>query len=119
MRTSVGEFLRKLRITRDSILLTDMAADLSVSSAFLSAIESGKKKFPSEWFTKIQEIYKLDEDELKDLREAVAETNRMVEINLEDLPMSSQKLAISFARNLDYIDKDTAEFIYNFLEKKK
>lgn len=119
MRTSIGEFLRKLRITRDGILLKNMATDLGVSSSFLSAIESGKKKFPSEWFAKIQEIYSLNDDELKDLKEAVAETNRMVEINLEDLPMSSQKLAISFARNLDYIDKDTAEFLYNFLEKKK
>lgn len=119
MRTGIGEFLRKLRITRDGILLKDMAVDLGVSSSFLSAVESGKKKFPSEWFAKIQEIYNLDEDEFKDLREAVAETNKMVEIDLEGLPMSSQKLAISFARNLDYIDKDTAEFIYNFLEKKK
>lgn len=119
MRTSVGEFLRKVRITRNDILLKDMAIDLGVSSAFLSAVESGKKKFPSEWFTKIQEIYDLNDDELMDLKEAVAETNKMVEINLEGLPLTSKKLAISFARNLDYIDKDTAEFIYNFLEKKK
>ena len=119
MRTSIGEFLRKLRITRNGVLLKDMAMDLGVSSAFLSAVESGKKKFPSEWFTKIQEVYCLNDDELKDLKEAVAETNRMVEISLERLPLSSQKLAISFARNLDYIDKETAELFCRLLEKKK
>ena len=44
MITSVGRFLRKLRIDRGKILKT-MAETLGVSSAFLSAVENGKKKF--------------------------------------------------------------------------
>ena len=45
MITCVGRFLRKLRIDRGEILKT-MAETLGVSSAFLSALENGKKKFP-------------------------------------------------------------------------
>ena len=43
MLTSIGRFLRKLRIDHGEIL-KDMADALGVSSAFLSAVENGKKK---------------------------------------------------------------------------
>lgn len=117
MRTEIGEFLKKIRISRGNIFLRDMASKLEVTSSFLSAVECGKKKFPNDWFIKLKEIYNLNDKEIKDMREAVAETNKMVEINLENLPLSSKKLAISFARNLDYIDKETADFIIAHLNK--
>ena len=43
MITSLGTFLRKLRLAKGEIL-KDMAECLGVSSAFLSAVENGKKK---------------------------------------------------------------------------
>ena len=43
MLTSLGTFLRKIRINKGEIL-RDMATNLGVSSAFLSAVENGKKK---------------------------------------------------------------------------
>ena len=43
MATTLGVFLRKLRLANDEIL-KDMAKNLGVSSAFLSAVENGKKK---------------------------------------------------------------------------
>ena len=48
MLTSIGRFLRKLRIENGEIL-KDMAEALGVSSAFLSAVENGKKKMPESW----------------------------------------------------------------------
>lgn len=48
MLTSVGRFLRTLRIDHGEIL-KDMADVLGVSSAFLSAVENGKKKMPEGW----------------------------------------------------------------------
>ena len=45
MITEYGKFLRKLRIDQGQILKT-MAEKLGVSSAFLSAVENGKKKIP-------------------------------------------------------------------------
>ena len=43
MLTSIGKFLRKLRMSNGEIL-RDMAEALEVTSAFLSAVENGKKK---------------------------------------------------------------------------
>ena len=45
MITSLGTFLRRLRLAKGEIL-KDMAESLGVSSAFLSAVENGKKKMP-------------------------------------------------------------------------
>ena len=42
MLTSLGKFLRKLRIDNNE-LLKDMAQKLNVSVSFLSAVENGKK----------------------------------------------------------------------------
>ena len=55
MLTSLGKFLRKLRIDIGETL-RDMADKLSVSSAFLSAVENGKKKMPESWFAKIESM---------------------------------------------------------------
>ena len=119
MRTSIGDYLKKLRISMDGMLLKDMAEDLGVTSSFLSAVECGKKKFPQEWFKKIQELYHLEMEDMREMKEAVAKTNKSVEINLDNLSTPQKQLAISFARNLDYIDKDTAKVLFDLLNKTK
>ena len=53
MLPSIGRFLRKLRIDNGEIL-KDMAEALGVSSAFLSAVENGKKKMPEGWIEKLK-----------------------------------------------------------------
>ena len=50
--TAVGRFLRKLRIDYCEVLY-DMAQKLGCSSAFISAIELGKRPIPTEYVTKI------------------------------------------------------------------
>ena len=56
MLISIARFLRKLRIDNGEIL-KDMAEALGVSSAFLSAVENGKKKMPEGWIEKLKAIY--------------------------------------------------------------
>ena len=56
MRTSIGDFLRKLRLTKEQ-KLKDMAELLGVTSAFLSAVENGKKSMPDSWLRKIKDKY--------------------------------------------------------------
>ena len=56
MLTSIGRFLRKLRIDNGEIL-KDMAEALGGSSAFLSAVENGKKKMTEGWIEKLKSIY--------------------------------------------------------------
>ena len=67
MLTSIGKFLRKLRMSNGEIL-RDMAEALEVSSAFLSAVENGKKKMPEGWRKKLQTIYSLSADKPRNCR---------------------------------------------------
>ena len=55
-----GKLLRNIRITR-SLLLKDMADKLDISSAELSAIETGKKPIPDWFISAIASNYNIGE----------------------------------------------------------
>lgn len=118
MITSVGKFLRKLRIDKGEILRT-MADTLGVSSAFLSAVENGKKKLPDAWFPKLQEKYGLSTDQMEELKQAVIESGDTVELNIRNASAVNRQLAISFARQFDTLDEETSKKLFNILNKHK
>ncbi len=81
MLTSVGRFLRKTRIDEGEIL-RDMAKKLGVSSAFLSAVENGKKKLPEAWLPKLEELYSLTPEQITQLKDAIVESSDTIELNI-------------------------------------
>lgn len=118
MITSIGKFLRKLRIESGEIL-KDMADTLGVSSAFLSAVENGKKKMPESWLEKLAETYSFTEKQVEELKVAVIESNDTVELNLKNTTPEGRALAISFAREFETLDKETSNKIYEILKKRR
>jgi transcriptional regulator with XRE-family HTH domain len=64
-----GKALRKLRIDRN-LLLKDMADALGYSSAFLSAVEMGRKKIPADLIQRLETLYSLNPIEIESLRKA-------------------------------------------------
>lgn len=52
--TPFGKAVRKARVDGD-ISLTDMAAELDITPAFLSAVETGRKKVPEQLTNRIKE----------------------------------------------------------------
>lgn len=118
MKTRLGDLLRNIRMSRGEIL-KEMAEKLGVSSAFLSAIENGKKKLPVEWFSRLQSLYGLSKEQLEELRIAVLESSKIIELNLTNAPDFSKELAVSFAREFEGIDEETSSEIMNLLKKKR
>lgn len=118
MLTSIGKFLRKLRIDRGEILKT-MADKLEVSSAFLSAVENGKKKMPESWYEKLSAAYSFSEEQKEALWAAAMDSNETVEINLQNAMQGNRKLAISFARHFNSLDDETCKKIMEMLNKYK
>lgn len=114
MLTVVGKFLRKLRIDRGEILF-DMAKGLGVSSAFLSAVENGKKKMPDAWISKLEALYSLSSSQIAELKDAVAETNSIVELNISNASDQNRQLALMFARRFDSLDEVTSKKLINVL----
>ena len=118
MITSVGKFLRKLRIDSGEIL-RDMAEKLGVSSAFLSAVENGKKKVPETWLPKLKNAYSLNSQQMDELKNCIAESGDTVELNVRNASAANRRLAISFARQFDTLDEKTAKKLFDILKNHK
>ena len=112
MLTSVGRFLRKLRIDEGEIL-RDMAKKLGVSSAFLSAVENGKKKVPEVWITKLEELYSLTPVQVTELKDAIIESSDTIELNIRNASSANRQLAVSFARQFDTLDEETTKKLFS------
>ncbi len=114
MLTSLGRFLRKLRIDQGEIL-RDMAAKLNVTVSFLSAVENGKKKMPSSWNEEICRMYDFNQKQKEEFTTAIAETEKAVEMNLQNATIGKRELAVSFARRFSEIDDSQVEAIRKIL----
>ncbi len=114
MITSIGTFLRKLRLHNNEILKT-MAEKLDVSSAFLSAVENGKKKMPESWYEKLTVLYNLDDQQHNEMVQAALDSGNTVELNIQNASPISRQLAVSFARQFETLDDDTSQKIFNIL----
>ena len=118
MTNQLGRFLRILRIENQQVL-KDMAEVLGVSSAFLSAVENGKKKMPSSWHEKLRVAYNLSPDQYEKLEQAALESQKSISLNLENVSDANRRLAISFARQFDDLDEETSNKILDILHNKK
>lgn len=104
MLTEFGKILRKLRIDNQE-LLRDMAEKLSVSSAYLSAVETGKRKIPSDWPSIIEREYSLSQPEAFELRWAYERSTQELKISFANTSNLQKEVAISFAKALDGLDE--------------
>ena len=116
MLTSIGRFLKKLRIDRGEIL-KDMAEKLDVTVYFMSAVENGKKHMPSAWNGKICRLYDLNEEQRREFTTAIAETEDAIEMNLVSANLGRRELAVSFARRFNNIDDAQVEAIRKILQR--
>lgn len=116
--TDFGIALRKLRLDKQE-LLRDMAAKLEVSSAFLSAIENGKKKVPENFVDKICKLYGLSSIERTSLVEALEMSAREIKINLNQATPAQHEVAVSFAKALNGLTDAQVTEIMRVFEKRK
>ena len=72
--TPFGMFLRKIRLEK-GLLLKDIASLMEVTSAYLSALEHGKKGVPSsEFVSALENRLKLDAKQRDELHRAVRDS---------------------------------------------
>ena len=118
MLTEFGKVLRKLRIDNQE-LLKDMAVRLRVSSAYLSAVETGKRKIPPEWISTIEHEYKLDKDAALELESAYEQSASELKISLANATGMQKEVAISFAKALNGLDEKKLKKILDVMYKRK
>lgn len=116
MLTSLGRYLRKMRIDRGE-LLKNMADKVGVSSAMLSSIENGKRNPAPDFVQKVVAAYGLDASERDELFGLVAENSESVSIGLRGMEPRDQHLAFSFARRFTDLSESEKERIKEVLDE--
>jgi transcriptional regulator with XRE-family HTH domain len=106
--TDFGKAVRMARI-QAGVKLSRMADDLNVSAAFLSALETGRKKISDEWLAKIATYVRTElKVPVPDLEASAAVSNKSV--SLDGLSPQHQMLVAGFARVKDFDEETEAKF---------
>ena len=116
MANNFGKFCRKLRIDHGE-LLADMAKKLGVSSAFLSKVENGGKKPPSDWREQLILLYQLNDSQISELDEYLFEAMNYRSLDMSGYSEDSRNMLLSFARKLNSMDDSKKEQLKKLMEK--
>lgn len=107
---TVREFRRQAKLT-----LMVMATELSTSPAFLSAMETGRRRIPEDWVSKIANYFDekgLDVD-CAEIKQLAYVANESVPLNA--LPIQHQMLVAGFASS--ELNKDQLKKFADLLEE--
>jgi transcriptional regulator with XRE-family HTH domain len=113
MANEFGKELRKLRIDHSEKLL-DMAANIEVSVAFLSAVETGRKEVPPALTEKVIARYKLDDFAARTLRNAADASRKS--FRLAPQTQYGRETVALLARKMDSLSTEDFASIQRILE---
>lgn len=114
--TPFGEKLRELRQAR-GMLLKEMAASLQVSSAYLSALEHGRRGVASAGLIhQICQLFGLIWDDADELNALARQSRPRLKLNSAGLSAAQTSLANRFAREFRTLDEETIEAILALLD---
>ncbi|MEZ2349554.1 helix-turn-helix domain-containing protein [Caballeronia sp. RCC_10] len=113
--TPFGKAVRKARLDAD-VTLSDMASALGVTSAFLSAMETGRKKIPSDFAAKAETYFALRGVPVEKLQKLADVSNETV--SLEGLTPEHQMMVAGFARaSWDRVEMADLDKLKDLLKK--
>lgn len=113
--TPFGERLRALREAR-GITLTELAAALHVSPAYLSALEHGKRGRPSAGLIhQVNEFFGLIWDEAEELVQLARLSHPRVVVDTSGLSPRATELANQLARRIRDLPEERVEAILRIL----
>lgn len=115
--TPFGEKLRALRRER-GLLLKDMAAALQVSSAYLSALEHGRRGAPSAGLIhQICQYFELIWDDADELAALAKQSRPRLKLNSAGLTAGQTALANRLAKELRHLDPETVAAMQALLDQ--
>jgi len=72
---------------------------------------------PETWAQILIEHYQLSELEKKELYDAIEDSKTQVKLNLVSASITQRRLAIQFQRSFEKLDDETANAIFELLDK--
>ena len=116
MLTNFGKTLRKLRIDHNE-LLKDMAKNLNVTVAYLSAVENGNREVPDGWIDALTNSYNLSLIEKKELQSCAYKDKNSLKIDLLNIKEEEKQLALAFARSFKTLTDEEMKTLTNFFDR--
>ena len=92
---------------------------MKVSSSYLSAVETGKRRIPKDWVKQISKIYGLSDAEQRILTQAANDTVYEVRISLQNASTIKKDAVLSFAKALDGLSDEELTKIMSTMKKKE
>ncbi|KJV35685.1 helix-turn-helix domain-containing protein [Luteibacter yeojuensis] len=111
MLSPFGKLLRKMRIDRDKTL-ADLAGLANVSTAFVSAVETGRKAVPPSFIDAVTRGLSLTASEESSLAQAAAGQAKEVTISLANGSDRARELAVAFARRFENLSEGEVESLF-------
>ncbi|MBB1518941.1 helix-turn-helix domain-containing protein [Aquipseudomonas guryensis] len=120
MFTEFGKLLRKARIDH-GLLLKDMAEGLGVSSAYLSAVETGKKTVSDELIRKVAAYLGIlpNTPEYREIEDAAQISKGQISLEVRGLSQRHQETALAFARQFGEMQPNELDRLLALLQKPK
>ena len=114
--TEFGEYFRILRIKHHEVL-ADVKEFLGVTSAFISAVECGKKKVPEDWIDKIVNHYSLNDNEKQQLIDSIEKSKNSINIDIASSTPEQKSFALQFQRSFKDLDEESMKDIQMILDR--
>jgi transcriptional regulator with XRE-family HTH domain len=100
-----------------------MAKVLGVTPSFLSAVETGKKSIPANFFDKFVSLYKLSEDQKLSLEKAIqdsrleeASKKTSIRMTIATANPRVNELAYMFSRNANSLSEEQKKKLFEILD---
>ena len=104
--TPLGLKIRELR-TRKGVSQKQMARDIGVSAAYLSALEHGKRGVPSWHFLqRLIGYFNIIWDEAEELQEIASRSQTRVSLDTQNLGLQATCLANTLAQEISKLSED-------------
>lgn len=113
MLTEFGKVMRIMRINTGDSLRT-MAEKLSLSAAYLSAMENGKRNIPAGLEKEVVEKYGLTDAQARELHEAIEASASTIKIDLTEMEDKRKSLIRTLAKQ--EIDDETLTRLCQIIE---
>lgn len=115
MLTPFGKELRKLRIDQNKTL-KDMAEYANVTSAYLSAVETGKKKITNDLIEKVVAFLNADKTIVEKLKDAAWNSMQEFKLDVSGKNETTRETVAMFARNFSELPDEKLKQIKQLLE---
>lgn len=113
--TKFGIFIRKFRLDK-GILLRDMAKDLGISPAYLSAMETGHKDITQSLADKISSVYNLSIEQTKELKHSIILSKQKICITTGQIAWKNE-IVSKLREKLDNLSEEQRFKIIEVLKK--